>query len=173
MALRNLVYKQEEQIRKHSREVVKFDDKLAQLIEDMFETMYEADGIGLAAPQVGILRKIVTIDVGDGPLALINPEIIASSGSEMAYEGCLSCPDEFGLVERPTAVTVKYQDVKGEWQQKDCTGLLARCVCHELDHLDGVLFVDKAIKIITGEEMRKLVEEQENDQYEDKSVSEK
>lgn len=173
MALRNLVYKQEEQIRKHSREVVKFDDKLAQLIEDMFETMYEADGIGLAAPQVGILRKIVTIDVGDGPLALINPEIIASSGSEMAYEGCLSCPDEFGLVERPTAVTVKYQDVKGEWQQKNCTGLLARCVCHELDHLDGVLFIDKATQIITGEEMHKLAEEQENDQYEDKSVSEK
>ena len=173
MALRNLVYKQEEQIRKHSREVVKFDDKLAQRIEDMIETIYEADGIGLGAPQVGILRKIVTIDVGDGPLALINPEIIASSGSEMAYEGCLSCPDEFGLVERPTAVAVKYQDVKGEWQQKDCTGLLARCVCHELDHLDGVLFVDKAIKIITGEEMRKLAKEQENDQYEDKSVSEK
>ena len=173
MALRKIVLQGDECLTKVCRPVTDFNSRLHTLLDDMKETLLDSGGVGLAAPQVGILRKIVTIDVGDGPLALINPEIIASSGSEMAYEGCLSCPDEFGLVERPTAVTVKYQDVKGEWQQKNCTGLLARCVCHELDHLDGVLFIDKATQIITGEEMHKLAEEQENDQYEDKSVSEK
>ena len=145
MALRNLVYKQEEQIRKHSREVVKFDDKLAQLIEDMFETMYNANGVGLAAPQVGMLKRVVVIDVGDGPMELVNPEITLTEGEQQEYEGCLSVPGKQGMCIRPAKVQVKAQDRHGKWQVFTGEHLKARCFCHELDHLDGILFTSKVI----------------------------
>ena len=144
MAIRNIVTKEDEILRKKCRPVEKFDEKLWELLDDMAETMYQNDGVGLAAPQVGILRRVVVIDAGDGLLELINPVITASSGKQEEYEGCLSCPGEYGIVKRPKKVTVKAQNRNGEYFIKDGEELLARAICHELDHLEGILFLDLA-----------------------------
>ncbi len=145
MAVRQLRYDGDPLLRKKSREVTIIDDRIKILIEDMKETMYKEDGIGLAAPQVGIARRVVVIDIGDGFLALINPEIITQEGEEIDSEGCLSIPGKLGKVRRPFKVKVKYLDLEGNEKIIEGTGLLARVLCHEIDHLNGVLFIDKII----------------------------
>lgn len=145
MAVRQLRYDGDPLLRKKSREVTIIDDRIKTLIEDMKETMYKEDGIGLAAPQVGIARRIVVIDIGDRFLALINPEIITQEGEEIDSEGCLSIPGKLGKVKRPFKVKVRYLDIEGNKKIIEGTGLLARVLCHEIDHLNGVLFIDKII----------------------------
>lgn len=146
MALRNIVKDGDPVLRKVSRSVLNFDEKLAQLLDDMAETLYDADGVGLAAPQVGILRRICIVDVGDGLIELINPAITETSGTQTGNEGCLSCPDLYGEVERPMKVTVKAQDRTGKTFTVEGEGLKARAFCHEIDHLNGILFKDKIVK---------------------------
>lgn len=148
MALREIRKIGDDCLRKKCRKVEVFDNRLKTLIEDMIDTMYDAEGVGLAAPQVGILKQIVVIDIGDeGEVhVLINPEILSSEGSQIGGEGCLSIPGEYEDVERPNVVTVKAQNENGESFTLTGEGYLARAICHELDHLSGVLFVDKVIK---------------------------
>lgn len=145
MALRNIVKLGDPILNKTSRTVEKFDDKLAVLIDDMIETMYQANGVGLAAVQVGILKRVVVIDVGDGIMELVNPEITSKSGEQREVEGCLSLPGKSGVTLRPMKVQVKAQDRKGKWHIYTGEGLKARAFCHEIDHLDGVLFTSKVI----------------------------
>ena len=142
MALRTILTDGDPTLRKVSRPVVHFDDRLETLIKDMLETMYDAPGVGLAAPQVGILRRVVVIDCGDGPLKLVNPEIVEARGEQAWMEGCLSVPGKQGNTHRPQWVRVKYQDARGQACEVGGEDLLAVCLCHELDHLDGKLYVD-------------------------------
>lgn len=146
MALRNIRTEEDEILRKKSRKVDEINDRILTLIEDMKETMYAADGVGLAAPQIGILKKIVVIDVGDGPIALINPEIVSMEGNQIDYEGCLSIPGEQGKVERPFKVKVKALNKESKEVEIEGEELLARALCHEIDHLNGILFIDKVIE---------------------------
>jgi peptide deformylase len=146
MALRNIRTYGDEVLRKKSRIVETVNPRILTLLNDMLETMYEAEGIGLAAPQVGILKRLIVIDIGEGPLFLINPEITETEGNVVDTEGCLSIPGKQGEVERPERVIVKALNEKGENVTIKGTGLLARALCHEIDHLEGVLFVDKAIE---------------------------
>ncbi|NLT12643.1 MAG: peptide deformylase [Clostridiaceae bacterium] len=150
MALRNICVIGDEVLRKKAREVTVFDDRLSELIDDMIETMsFENRGIGLAAPQVGILRRVFVVDVGDehGLLEFVNPEIVSSEGKVMSSEGCLSVPERGGTVERPEKLIIKAQNRKGESFELEAEGLLAICICHEYDHLEGVLFVDKLVEV--------------------------
>ncbi len=153
MAIRIIREDGDEVLRKKAREVGTIDDRIVELVKDMTETMYEYDGVGLAAPQVGILKRIVVIDVGNGPLELINPEIIKEDGEETEIEGCLSVPDVVGEVKRPYKVTVEAKNLKGQDIVVEGEGLLARALCHEIDHLNGVLFTDRADKIINKSEL--------------------
>ena len=146
MALRNIVTDGDPALRKVCKSVLNFDERLAQILDDMADTMYEADGCGLAANQVGILRRYCIVDVGDGLIELINPVIIEQSGSQCGDEGCLSFPGEFGAVERPMKVTVKAQDRTGKTFTVSGEGLKARAFCHEIDHLDGIVYKDKIKK---------------------------
>lgn len=146
MALRNIRTYGDEVLRKKSRKVEEINDRIHTLIKDMFDTMYNADGVGLAAPQVGILKRVIVIDVGDGPVALINPEIISGEGEQIDEEGCLSIPGKGGRVLRPYKVKVKALNEKGEEVMVEGEELFARALCHEIDHLEGVLFVDKIIE---------------------------
>lgn len=150
MALRIIKTEGDPILRKTSRPVTEFNDRLFTLLDDMKETMYKADGVGLAAVQVGVLRRAVVIDCGDGFLELINPEIIKSSGRQKETEGCLSLPGKSGITLRPSKVKVKAQDRHGEWHEYTGEDLKARCFCHEIDHLDGILFTDKLAR---GEEV--------------------
>lgn len=145
MAVRQLRFDGDPLLRKKSREVTNIDDRIKILIEDMKETMYKEDGVGLAAPQVGILRRVIVIDIGDGPIELINPELLTEEGEEIDSEGCLSIPGKTGRVKRPYKVKVKYLDVEGNEKTIEGTGLLARALCHEIDHLNGILFVDRVM----------------------------
>ena len=146
MALRQIKnYKKDDVLRKKAKTVEKIDERVQTLISDMIETMYQADGVGLAATQVGILKRIVVIDVGEGVMALINPEIVSQSGEDTDYEGCLSIPRVRAQVKRPANVVVKALDRDGQEVEINGSGLLARALCHEIDHLDGILFIDKAI----------------------------
>ena len=142
MAIRNLRLEGDPILRKKSREVKEVTPKIRELIDDMLETMYDKDGVGLAAPQVGILRRIVVIDVGDGPLVMVNPQIIREEGSQTGDDGCLSVPGKAGQVTRPNEVTVRFMDEEGEYYELDGTELLARAICHECEHLDGKLYID-------------------------------
>lgn len=147
MALRNLRFNGDEILRKRSREVSVIDNKIKMLLNDMLDTMYENDGVGLAAPQVGILKRVVTIDVDDGNIyKMINPKILKSSGEQTDQEGCLSVPETKGMVKRPMNVTAVYTDEDGNEVTVEAEGLLARAICHEIDHLDGVLFIDRTEK---------------------------
>lgn len=146
MALRNIVKEGDPTLRKISRSVINFDEKLWQLLDDMAETMYEADGCGLAAPQVGILRRLCVVDVGDGLIELVNPVVTYEEGEQEEAEGCLSCPGDYGVTRRPMKVTVKAQDRNGNTFTIDGEGLKARAFCHEIDHLNGILFKDKVIR---------------------------
>ena len=143
MAIRQIVQIGEPVLRKKSKVVEKIDEKIIQLLDDMADTMYHADGVGLAAPQVGILKRVVVIDIGDGLLELINPEIIETSGEQTDDEGCLSVIGEAGAVKRPYTVKVRAFDRNGNLFEIVGEELLARAFCHEIDHLDGILFVDK------------------------------
>ncbi|KZL94428.1 peptide deformylase [Clostridium magnum] len=145
MALRTIRKHEDELLRKKSKKVDVINERIITLLNDMEETMYDADGVGLAAPQVGILKRVVVIDIGEGILRLINPEIISTEGSYVDVEGCLSIPGEQGQVERPYKVKVKALNEKGEEIIVEGEELLARALCHEIDHLEGVLFVDKVI----------------------------
>ncbi len=140
MAIRQILKEGDETLNKVSRKVEKIDERIIQLLDDMKETMYKADGVGLAAPQVGILKRVVVIDIGDGVLELINPEIICSTGEQYEVEGCLSLPGVSGITERPMNVQVVALDREGYQVEVTGTGLLARALCHEIDHLDGILF---------------------------------
>lgn len=148
MALRNIVTVGDPVLTKKCRPVVKFDDRLAQLIDDMKETMRNANGVGLAAPQVGVLRRLVVIEVEeDHPIFLINPEIVYESGEQEGPEGCLSIPGRSGIVRRPMKVTVRATGYDGKPLEITGEGLLARAFCHEIDHLDGKLYTDIAISM--------------------------
>lgn len=146
MAIRNIVKDGDPILHKVCRSVLNFDERLAQVLDDMAETMYEADGVGLAAPQVGILRRYCVIDIGEGLIELINPVIIESEGVQTGDEGCLSFPGDFAEVERPMKVTVKAQDRYGKPFIISGEGLLARAFCHEIDHLDGIVYKDRVKK---------------------------
>ncbi|KAJ51504.1 peptide deformylase [Clostridium tetanomorphum] len=147
MALRNIRKFGDEILRKKSRVVEKIDNRILTLLDDMLETMYENSGVGLAAPQVGILKRVVVIDIGEGPLFLINPEIIESEGSYIDEEGCLSIPGRQGAVERPYRVKVKALNREGKEIVVEGEEFLAKALCHEIDHLNGILFVDKIIEL--------------------------
>ncbi len=147
MALRNIVKLGDPILNKTSRKVEKFGDKLAALIDDMLETMYNANGVGLAAVQVGILKRVVVIDIGEGPMELVNPEITMKEGEQQESEGCLSLPGKYGVTSRPQKVQVKAQDRSGKWQVFTGEDLKARAFCHEIDHLDGILFTSH---LVTG-----------------------
>ena len=152
MAKRKIVLLGEDDaLRKHSRRVEKFDKRLRTLLTDMAETMVDADGVGLAAPQVGVLKRCVVIDTGDGLIELVNPEIIATEGSVVGAEGCLSIPGRRCTVERPEKVTVIAQSRNGESIRLEAEGLLAVAICHEVDHLDGILYIDKMIEDVTDQ----------------------
>lgn len=151
MALRNIVKLGDPILYKKSRKVEKFDERLAQLIDDMLETMYDGNGVGLAAVQVGILKRVVVIDVGDDPVELVNPEITFSEGEQISQEGCLSLPGKWANTKRPKKVQVKAQDRSGRWQVFTGEDLKAKAFCHEIDHLDGILFTSH---IVDGEEIK-------------------
>lgn len=153
MALRQIRVDGDPLLRKKSREITKIDDRIKILLDDMVETMYDANGVGLAAPQVGILRRCVVIDVGQGPVKMINPVIVEKDGSDVDIEGCLSIPGFNATVERPERVKAEYTDENGERQEVEAEGLFARAICHELDHLDGVLFKDIYIDEVDLQEL--------------------
>ena len=161
MALRHIVTQEDKVLHKVCREQQKFDDRLHQLLDDMAETLENANGVGLAAPQVGILRRVVLVietnveeEEDEEILELINPLIISAEGEQTGAEGCLSVPGEYGIVTRPACVTVRAQDRDGNWFEYTGTGLTARCICHELDHLDGHLFTEKAERMLSEDELR-------------------
>ena len=143
MAIRNIVKIGDDVLRKVCRTQLTFDDKLALILDDMADTLYKAEGVGLAAPQIGLLRRFCVIDVGDGLLELINPVITEKNGSQIGSEGCLSVPDRFEEVERPMTVTVRAQDRNGNNFTITAEGFKARALCHEIDHLDGILYIDR------------------------------
>ena len=156
MAIREIITKGNELLDKKCHKVTVFDRRMWTLLDDMAETMHAADGVGIAGPQVGIMRRVCLVDCydEDGVIELINPKIVATAGEQTGNEGCLSFPGKWGTVTRPMAVTVRAQDRNGEWFEISGRELKARAFCHELDHLDGVCFVDlaKEIRIETGEE---------------------
>lgn len=152
MALRNIVKFGEDILRKKCREVTAFDDKLWVLLDDMYETLKNAEGVGLAAPQVGILRRVVVIDVGEGPIELVNPVVTSVRGKQREIEGCLSAPGQWGYVVRPAKVKVTAMNRYGKEFKVEGTELLARALCHEIDHLNGVVFTDLADEMVDPEE---------------------
>jgi peptide deformylase len=161
MALRNILTEGDPTLNKTSRPVVKFDNRLHVLLDDMAETLNTSNGVGLAAPKVGVLRRVVLVvetNVPEGEeefiIELINPEIISSEGEQRGSEGCLSVPDQFGIVTRPEKVTVRAQDRYGNWFEREREGLTARCFCHEIDHLNGILFTSLAERMLTEEEIQ-------------------
>lgn len=153
MAIREILKYDDPALYKVCRPVEKFDERLGELLDDMAETMYQANGVGLAAPQVGILRRVVVIDVGDGIIELVNPRILRTAGSETTSEGCLSFPGEYGLVERPTEVEIEAEDRHGKTFRMTGHDLLARAFCHETDHLDGKVFKTIAIEMLDEEDL--------------------
>lgn len=163
MALRNILTDENPLLRKKSRAVTAFDDRLHVLLDDMRDTLIESGGVGLAAPQVGVLRRVFLVDTGDEIIECINPEIVEVSGEQTGLEGCLSVPGKYGIVTRPDFVTIRAQDRDGEWFEADGEELIARCFCHENAHLDGQLYTDIADRMLTQEELEKLMEEQEEE----------
>ncbi|MCX7711932.1 MAG: peptide deformylase [Clostridia bacterium] len=153
MAIRNIRKDGDEVLRKISKEVDVINDKVVSLLEDMADTMYKAEGVGLAAPQIGILKRLIVIDVGEGLIELINPKIVSESGEQIEVEGCLSIPGVLGEVKRPAKVTVEALNSKGEKIVVEGEELLARALCHEIDHLNGILFKDKVIRFIDQDEL--------------------
>ena len=157
MAIRMIREENEPILRKISKPVKEITPKITELIEDMFDTMYEANGVGLAAPQVGMLKRIVVIDIGEGPVILINPEIVETRGEQTGNEGCLSVPGKMGVVTRPNYAKVNAVDITGQNITVEGEELMARALCHEIDHLDGILYTDK----VEGELMDVETDEEE------------
>ena len=153
MALRNILTDKEPALHKVCRPVVDFDRKLHTLLDDMKDTLLEANGVGLAAPQVGSLRRVVIVDTGDEILELVNPELIETDGEQEGAEGCLSVPGKYGLVKRPYYAKVRAQDRYGNWFEAEGEELIGRCFCHELDHLDGILYTQVMERFLTEEEL--------------------
>ncbi len=156
MALRKVRLSDDPILRKKSKEIGEITDRINTLLDDMVETMKHEEGVGLAAPQVGVLRRAVVIDIGEGPVKIINPVIVDQEGEEIDVEGCLSVPGRSGTVKRPERVKINYKDIEGQEQVIEGTGLLARAICHEIDHLDGILYIDKMIEEI------EIVEDEED-----------
>ena len=163
MALRNILTDGAPALKKTCRPVTAFDERLSTLIDDMKETVVQANGVGLAAPQVGVLRRVVVVDLGDEIVELVNPRILEQSGEQDGLEGCLSVPDRFGLVKRPDFVRLEAQDRHGDWYEYEGEALIARCFCHELEHLDGHLYTEKAYKMLTQEEYEEMVRRSEEE----------
>ncbi len=167
MAKLNIVKDGDPLLHKKSRPVEQITPKIITLLDDMTETMREANGCGLAAVQVGILRRIVVIEVEEGTVyEMINPQIIKKSGKQQEMEGCLSVPGKYGITDRPLTVTVSYLDRNGKKCELTGSELLARAICHETDHLDGILFTDHALRILTPEELAELTEEDDEESEE-------
>ena len=158
MALRKIVTVGDPILTKKCRPVVRFDEKLHTLLDDMADTLLEANGVGLAAPQVGILRRVVIIDTGEGNgiVELINPKLIETNGEQTGCEGCLSVPGEYGIVTRPMMAKVEAQDRYGDWFEMEGEELMARAICHELDHLDGHIYTEIAERMLTPEELNEI-----------------
>ena len=163
MAIRKIVYIEDELLRKKSRKIENFDRKLHILLDDMAQTMHDAGGVGLAAPQVAMLKRVVVMDVGDehGLIELINPEIIETDGEQVGAEGCLSVPGKYGIVKRPYYAKVRAQDRYGDWYEAEAEELIARCFCHETDHLDGIVYTEVMDRFLTQEELESLAEDDE------------
>ena len=153
MALRKILTDAEPALHKVCKPVTSFDKKLHTLLDDMRETLIDANGVGLAAPQVGILRRVVLVDTGEEIIELINPELVETSGEQEGAEGCLSVPGKYGWVKRPYYATVRAQDRDGNWYEAEGEELIARCFCHELDHLDGILYTQVMDRFLTPEEL--------------------
>ena len=153
MGLRKILTDAEPALHKVCKPVTSFDAKLHKLLDDMAETLEEANGVGLAAPQVGILRRVVIVDTGEGILELVNPELMETDGEQIGAEGCLSVPGKYGLVKRPYYAKVKAQDRDGNWYEVEGEELIGRCFCHELDHLDGILYTQVMDRFLTEEEL--------------------
>ena len=165
MAIRTIITGDDPVLNKVCHPVTKFDGKLSDLLDDMRETLTQANGVGLAAPQVGILRRaVIVVNDQDEMLELVNPEILAQEGEQEGLEGCLSVPGMWGYVKRPDWVRVKAQDRNGNWFETEGTGLTARCFCHELAHLDGHLYTELCEKLYTSDELDQMLEEQEDGQ---------
>ena len=164
MGMRKILTDQDPALHKVCKPVVFFDRKLHKLLDDMAETLEDANGVGLAAPQVGILRRVVIVDTGEEILELVNPTILETSGEQEGAEGCLSVPGKYGLVKRPYTVKVRAQDRNGDWFEVEGNELIARCFCHELEHLDGHLFTEKAYRFLTPEEVEAMGRAEEDEQ---------
>ena len=175
MAIRNLRYDTDEILRKRSKEVNEIDNKIRELAIDMLDTMYKNDGVGLAAPQVGILKRIIVIDIGYGPKVFINPVIIKAQGKQTCEEGCLSFPNTFGNVDRPETVVVEAFDIDGNKVKVKAKELEAVVLCHEIDHLDGILFIDKAYDLytLTEQEIAELEKNKEKEKKNNKTKAKK
>lgn len=153
MGLRKILTATEPALHKVCKPVTSFDRRLGKLLDDMKETLAEANGVGLAAPQVGILRRVVIVDTGEEILELVNPSLVETSGEQKGPEGCLSVPGKYGLVKRPNYAKVRAQDRDGNWFEAEGEELIARCFCHELDHLDGILYTEVMERFLTDEEL--------------------
>ena len=153
MGLRKILTDKEPALHKVCKPVTAFDSKLHKLLDDMRETLIDSNGVGLAAPQVGILRRVVLVDVGDEILELVNPTLLETDGEQMGAEGCLSVPGKYGLVLRPYWAKVRAQDRYGDWYEAEGEELIARCFCHELDHLDGILYTQQMERFLTDKEL--------------------
>ena len=153
MATRTILTDQDPILHKVCKPVENFDRKLHKLLDDMAQTLEEANGVGLAAPQVGILRRVVIVDTGEQILELINPSLLETSGEQVGAEGCLSVPGKYGLVKRPNVAKVRAQDRNGNWYEVEGEELIARCFCHELDHLDGIVYTQVMDRFLTDEEL--------------------
>ena len=153
MGIRKILTDQDPALHKVCKPVTAFDAKLHKLLDDMAETLEKAQGVGLAAPQVGILRRVVIVDTGDEILELVNPELVETSGEQEGPEGCLSVPGKYGLVKRPYYAKVRAQDRYGEWYEAEGEELIGRCFCHELDHLDGIIYTEVMERFLTAEEL--------------------
>ena len=153
MGLRKILTDKEPALHKVCKPVVNFDSRLHKLLDDMKETLIESGGVGLAAPQVGILRRVVLVDTGEEILELVNPTIIETDGEQIGPEGCLSVPGKYGLVKRPYYAKVRAQDRYGEWFEAEGEELIGRCFCHELDHLDGIVYTEVMERFLRDEEL--------------------
>ena len=153
MAIRKILTVDEPALHKVCRPVENFDKKLHTLLDDMRETLIESQGVGLAAPQVGILRRVVLVDTGEEILELVNPSLLETDGEQVGAEGCLSVPGKYGIVNRPYYAKVKAQDRNGQWYEYEGEELIARCFCHELDHLDGIIYTEVMERFLTEEEL--------------------
>ena len=163
MAIRKIVTQGDPMLTKKCRQVTDFNDRLHQLLDDMKDTLAEAQGAGLAAPQVGVLRRaVIVVDDTDEMLELVNPEILSQSGEQAGPEGCLSVPGKWGMVSRPSCVRIRAQDRFGNWFEAEGEGLTARCFCHEIEHLDGHLYVEHIDHFMTEDELEEFYEAEEN-----------